>query len=54
MTTHSLPADEARDQRATALSRWTASVVTLLDQRRDLHGVSPMAELVYDAARWTA
>jgi hypothetical protein len=54
MTTSRRTADDALDQRSVSLTRWTASVVHLLDERRDLHGVAPMADLVYDAARWSA
>jgi hypothetical protein len=54
MTTSRRSTDAALDQRTVSLSRWTASVVDLLEKRSDLHGVAPMADLVYDATRWSA
>lgn len=54
MTTSRRSTDDALDQRTVSLSRWTASVVDLLEKRSDLHGVAPMADLVYDATRWSA
>ncbi|WP_139978044.1 hypothetical protein [Nocardioides litoris] len=41
-------------KRAEAVDRWTASVTALLDERRDLRGVTKMADLVHDATRWSA
>ncbi|MDO9457837.1 hypothetical protein [Nocardioides sp.] len=46
--------DDVTARRSTAIDRFTASVTHLLDERADLHGVHPMADLVYDAVRWSA
>lgn len=46
--------DARLDRRAGSIDRFTASVTHLLDERRDLRGVTPMADLVYDAVRWSA
>jgi hypothetical protein len=52
------PSDELAGPRATrraaSADRFTASVTHLLDVREDLHGVAAMADLIYDAVRWSA
>ena len=48
------PVDDRPSPREDSVARWTATVSGLLDARRDLHGVHPMADLVYDAPRWSA
>jgi hypothetical protein len=46
--------EDTTSPRDDSVARYTASVSGLLDARRDLHGVHPMADLLYDAARWSA
>lgn len=46
--------DEVATRRAASMARYTAGVTHLLDERQDLHGVHPMADLVYDSVRWSA
>lgn len=48
------PHDELVARRALSVARHTASVTHLLDEREELYGVAPMADLIYDAVRWTA
>jgi hypothetical protein len=46
---------EARDQRRREASvRHSRYVQELLDRRADLQGVSKLADLISDAARWAA
>lgn len=54
MTRSTTDVDEAPTRRTTTVDRFTASVTHLLDVREDLHGVAPMADLIYDAVRWSA
>lgn len=49
-----VPFPDAESRRAAQMARFTASVTALLDHREDLHGVAPMADLVYDHVRWSA
>jgi hypothetical protein len=44
----------ARTTREESTARHWHSVMVLLDERTDLVGVHPMADLIYDAVRWTA
>lgn len=46
--------DDRLAKRAESVDRFTASVTHLLDERSDLQGVTPMADLIYDAVRWSA
>jgi hypothetical protein len=46
---------EARDRRRREASvRYSRYVQDLLDRRADLQGVSKLADLISDAARWAA
>jgi hypothetical protein len=46
---------EARDQRRReAALRYRRRVLELLDRRRDLEGVSELADLISDGTRWAA
>lgn len=46
--------DELRSVRNAALARRYLGTSTLLDARRDLEGISAMADHFRDAARWSA
>lgn len=57
MTLHRSPVSDitsARSSRAESTAKHWHSVSELLDVRTDLVGVHPMADLIYDAVRWTA
>ncbi|MEO9325768.1 hypothetical protein ABFT23_19910 [Nocardioides sp. C4-1] len=54
MTDHHAATDDVATRRAISMARFTAGVTHLLDERHDLHGVHPMADLVYDSVRWSA
>ena len=47
-------AEVLRQQRERLQSRHTHALTSLLDSRRDLRGVHPLADLVDDAVRWSA
>lgn len=46
--------DETTTRREESTLRHRQSVVRLFEHREDLHGVHPMADLVFDAVLWTA
>ena len=47
-------AEVLRQQRERLQSRHAHALTSLLDSRRDLRGVHPLADLVDDAVRWSA
>jgi hypothetical protein len=53
-TDHDHDIERAREHRNALRSRHTHALVRLMDQRADLRGVHPLADLVADSARWTA
>ncbi|GEB14978.1 hypothetical protein ACIRN4_01560 [Pimelobacter simplex] len=48
------PEDRTVARRAALRNRHTAGLTRLMEQRRDLRGVHPLADFVDDALRWTA
>ena len=47
-------AEVLRQQRERLQTRHAHALTSLLDSRRDLRGVHPLADLVDDAVRWSA
>jgi hypothetical protein len=47
-------AEEREQRRREASMRYRRRVLELLDRRRDLEGVSELADLISDGTRWAA
>lgn len=48
------PVDRRLERRAALRDRHAQGVTRLMEERADLRGVLPLADLVDDAVRWTA